>query len=275
MKQIFLLIIITMINFHCAENNNTQKINKIYIDTINNLNKNQVYEQYDLPLPIEIFNFLREKDEFRLDILTNIISKNTYITQIQTASYLGIYTADLAYCSLLENGQSVIDYTEISGYLSNELLIKDAYGRQLKQRLENNINNVDSLIIITNEAYLKTCNYLDYNKIDNILPFIIYSSWIESLNIIINSESDNIKIKTIQDEILNTQVDIDNIITYLYDVQVETSAYHFNDELKIIIKDLQELNSLFNTYKIEQSDTNYQLIFDKISKMHSKILCIN
>lgn len=270
MKHLFIFALITL-SIQCSDDNNTNTSKDIPIDTNYSLQKNQVYLQYNLPLPIELFEFIRNKGAFKPTVLTSIISGNGYLFDTQKAILLGIYTADLAYCSVLENGQSTNNYTAIASSISSELFMENAYGSQFVHKLEQNIDNADSLIIITTNAYYETCNYLEQSGVINVLPFVIYGGWIESLYIICNSVSNKITEDIIKQEILSVQPDIDKIITYLYDVQIETSAYKYNDELKVFIKDLEELNRLFEAYKLNQTTENYNFIEQKISTMRKKL----
>ncbi len=273
MKNISIISILICFLFSCGnevnQDNKNEKI-KLDLDTNLNLDKNKVYENYSIPLPIEIFEFIKNKQYFSEKYLSNIIDKDLYLTDIQNATFLGIYTSDLAYCTIFKNTQKSIEYTNIASYLSNELYIKDSYGKKIKKRLEKNISNPDSLIIITNNAYVETCNFLEQRGVKNLLPFVIYGGWIETLNILTYSESEKNTKDDINNLIISMQKDIDNIITYLYDVQVETSAYHFNEELKIIINDLKELNRLFDNYKIDKNNDNFKNIIKKIHKMRNK-----
>ena len=103
-----------------------------------------------------------------------MLDKGEYLNQKDKALFLGIFTSNLAYCTILENGQKSVDYSDMASYLSSELMIEDAYGQEFVKRLENNIDNFDSLVIITNEAYYETCNFFELNGLNNVLPFVVY-----------------------------------------------------------------------------------------------------
>ncbi len=264
MKKFNLLLFLILIAGSCEQENKTQDIIVVNKDSLIKENSNP-YEQYSIPLPIDLFKFLEQEGIFQPDIVSPLSMKEKYTTQLESALLLGVFTADLAYCTVMNNGQNAIYYSEAASYFANRLSIEDAYGKPYVERLEKNIDNVDSLKIITSEAYAKTCVYLEQKGVYNVLPFVVYGAWIESLYLIINSDSQNIKIEQIKNKLLNEYKVIEKIITYMYDVQVETSAYNFNNELKVLIKNLDDLSLLFDNYSKSKSEDDYKLIVEKIS----------
>jgi hypothetical protein len=202
--------------------------------------------------------------------MSSLSIKDKYLTQVQNAVNLGVYSADLAYCTIFENGQNTIEYSNAASYFANNLSIEDAYGKPYIKRLEQNIGNKDSLIIISNEAYNTACNYLDQKGMYNVLPFVIYGAWIESMYLMCNS--DNSSVGELKNQIIGEAIVIKNMITYMYDVQVETSAYYYNEELKNIISDLKLLEDIFENYSDNKTENNHEIIVEKINKLRNELV---
>ncbi len=267
-NSIFILILIFSF-FSCHDRSKSQKDSNIDFSVKNSINieKNNIYKKYEIPLPIEIFQMINEDVIFNSNLLKPIENRNKEYTTPQSAYELGIYSADLAYCTLLENGQKTIDYSNVCGLFTNRLNIQDVYNRSYIDRLKNNINNHDSLIIITNKAYLKSCNLLDRRGMKNVIPFTIYGGWLESIHLALFSElKPNTDLDIYRKNIIS-KIKTDSLIRYLYDIQIETSAYYYNKDLKKIIFNLLQLEKLFNDY-YKKDAKNYKEIENKIIELY-------
>lgn len=252
----------------CKDEETNHIDNDSIVDTVEK--QNVIYVQYSIPLPINLFEIIEKKSYFRPEIMSSLSIKDKYLTQVQNAVNLGVYSADLAYCTIFENGQNTIEYSDAASYFANNLSIEDAYGEPYIKRLEQNINNKDSLVIISNEAYNTACNYLNQKGIYNVLPFVIYGAWIESMYLMCNS--DNSSVEELKNIIIKKESSIDNMITYMYDVQVETSAYYYNKELKSIIYDLKSLEDIFENYSENKTDDSYIIIVERINKLRNELV---
>jgi hypothetical protein len=268
MKKIILFISIIEILFSFCSTNKQQN-NDIKLKDTLSINKSSIYKRYSIPLPIEIFREINKNYRFGEQCLTPLPNKETTYSQIKDAIMLGIYSADLAYCSVLENGQTTLNYSDACGFFAKELRIEDAYNTKYIDRLKNNINNTDSLIIITNNAYSQTCNLLENYGFHNIMPFVVYSGWIESLYLTFCSMPDSLEKTDFVKQIIS-KVKISTLINYLYDVQIETSAYYYNDQLRSLIFNLLKIQHLFKQHL--KGKNSYQEIIERISKEKKELV---
>ncbi len=223
--------------------------------------KNRVYDKYHLPLPLDLFNFISKTHNCSTDVLLNKSLSQKLISDKLKAIYLGFYNADLAYCTFLNNNQLSLEYFKVSKNLANELGIENGYSDQLYKRFTQNIDNIDSIKKLANEAYNRSCNFLQENNKYNILPFIVVGGWFETLHIIISTcDKNDPQIRKI---ILNQEQNFKNLQKFLYDALLESSAYYYYDDLKKIIKFIQNIINLYNEYKIAIS-TQKPIIYNKI-----------
>ena len=274
-KNFVLLFILLTCSFLLTCNTPTSDHNNKN-DTIQNNNSsiksyNIVYTKYKIPLTIDIFDFLKKHGTFEINVINPISNKDDYLTVISKAINLGIYTSDLAYCNIFSQGQLSVEYFDLTSKFANHLHIKDGYDKKFIDRIQKNTNDRDSLTSIANESYWKACNYLEANGNNNILPFIVFGGWIESLYIILFSENDNISDIMIRDYIINQKVGLNNLINYLYDVQIESTAFYFNKDLKIIIKELETLKILYEKYDFKENKPEiYKKIVTNIKEIRNK-----
>lgn len=250
--------------FSCKTKTDKVKTTYFFDTLVNQFPKYQVYEDYQLPLPIEIFEQIKNKYKHSYEFLAD--KYNEIVLQSwKQAIILGIYTADIAYNAEYYMTTDVIKYSELCSKISDELCIESSYSMNFINRLENNINNKDSIISITNLAYYQTCKILDEQQKNNILPFVVFGGWLETLNIISKcTKNDTI--------ILNIAINkIDKLIEFLNDSKIETTAYHFQKEIDKIIVSLEKLNKKYKQYK-EQATLHKINFFEDIEKLKNDIL---
>ena len=83
-----------------------------------------VYTKYKLPLPVELYRFLKNESYVFQEKLMNPVSNLArYNTSVEQAVSFGIYASDLAYCTVFAQNQDAIIYFHITKKLANELHI--------------------------------------------------------------------------------------------------------------------------------------------------------
>ncbi len=279
MNKIWVIIIFWGLIFLSSCNKNKRPITppqdfeNLFISKDSFSVQNHVYDKYHLPLPIDLFNFLSKTKSCSTDILLDKSLAQKLISDKLKAIYLGFYNADLAYCTFLNNNQLSLEYFKVSKNLANELGIENGYSDQLYKRFKKNADNPDSLKKLANEAYNRSCNFLQENNKYNILPFIVVGGWFESLHIII--KSCNANDPQIRKIILNQEQNFKNLQKFLYDALLESSAYYYYDDLKKIIKFIQNIINLYNEYKIAVSAKKpiiYTKIINSITNYRNQLL---
>ena len=149
---------------------------------------------YPLPTSFEISKMLSDANtSYSPDVVNDISKVDEYVTTWQKAVNLGIYGADLSYAATFEKTQETIDYLEASKKLIDELNITSAFNATMAERIESNIENIDSLILIVTESFYDTYNYLNQNGEEKTSILVIAGSVFEGLyitcNLIENSEN--------------------------------------------------------------------------------------
>src|SRR4030043_2394297 len=139
---------------------------------------------YPLPASVEVTRLLSEAGaSYILDLCNETNNVSKYISLKSKALNLGIYGADLSYAATYNQTQETMQFLEASSTLIDELQISTAFNQTLVDRVEANIDNVDSLIIIISDSFYDSYQYLQENKQDKISLLILAGSWIEALYI--------------------------------------------------------------------------------------------
>lgn len=149
---------------------------------------------YPLPTSFEIARMLGDANtSYSPEIVNDKTKVDEYVTTWQKAVNLGVYGADLSYAATFNMTQETIDYLEVSKKLVEELNITSAFNVSMATRIESNIENLDSLILIVTESFYDTYNYLNQNGEEKTSLLVIAGSVFEGLyitcNLIENSEN--------------------------------------------------------------------------------------
>ncbi|MCR5455012.1 MAG: hypothetical protein K6F33_08515 [Bacteroidales bacterium] len=231
---------------------------------------NVVYTKYGIPLPIDLFKYLvTEEIPYNNDLLLALENMDKYTKEPKQAMALGVYSADIAYCSLYKRQQEVMGYFNCSFKLADKLDISEGFNFRYVERMENNVNSADSLSNIAAESYWKACNYLADNEKNNILPFVVYGGWVESQYLTIASND----MKSTREQILNQQDGLLSLINYLYEVMIESSAFYYNYDIKTIIVKLNNLKKIYDKVSGDNIDVQlYKDLCSKIKQMRAELV---
>lgn len=137
---------------------------------------------YPIPTSVEVTQMLNKAGaSYIMDITNGIDHVDRYTTNNQKAINLGIYGADLSYSVTYKQTQETINYLKVSKKLIDELDISSRFNDSLEERIEENLDNSDSLIQIITDSFYDSYQYLKKNEQDNLSLLVIAGSWIEGM----------------------------------------------------------------------------------------------
>ncbi len=240
----FLLILVFLAS--CIAQNNPNELASVenIEDETSNEQNILVYTKYNLPLPVDFYRFIKdyESTQNMIEILNPISNIDKYNTNKAQGINFGVFASDLAYCIVAENKQLSIDYFNVTKELADKLHIAKGYNLQVVERLNNNLNDNDSLHEIASKAYWNACNFLEANDEVNTLPLIIAGGWIESIYIACQSVDENNLSKDFLIRLTNERQALENLIQYLLDVMTDSNTFEIN-------ADIQELGTKFKAMR--------------------------
>ncbi len=179
MNKFFAFLLISIAFLGCKKSKKQQPV-PANIQTI-------AVEQQDLavfpvPTPYEITQALEKtKVKFNPDLLNPTQNYTHYISTLAKALNLGIYATDLSYANIFNDSQLTLKYFDVIKKISNDLEIRGLFSPQLWQRIEQNLNNPDSLYRITTQTYYKTYSYLFNRGKGDISAIILAGAFVEAL----------------------------------------------------------------------------------------------
>ena len=181
--------------------------------------------EYVLPSPMEIASLIeRTEIKYEEGILNPVENEEKYNNNFKKGVNLGVYGADLGLILVFEQTQDAITYFKTVKNLAEELGIAGAFEKSTIDRVEANLGNRDSLMVIAGEAFRNADMYLKENERGPISTIVLAGGWIEALYI-----SCSFGTSTKNAEVLNRvgeqKVSLQTLISMMQRVKLEGKEY--------------------------------------------------
>lgn len=201
---------------------------------------------YQIPSPDEMFAFIKESGlKYNSASLNPIQNATSYNDPKSQALNFGIYSADLAYTAAFEEYQESIKYFGSIQKLGDQIGLSSAFDKALVERIQNNLDNADSLVAITNTSYFSVVDYLEQNEQGDKLGLVASAGWLETVYIAANSINYD-KDKAAVERLADQKLTLDNLIAYL-------DKYSSNADVKEVLGTFMELEEAFA--KLDEVDS--------------------
>lgn len=206
---------------------------------------------YSVPSHIEMIRLVKGSGiEFDKKIMNEPNQVANYNSVKSQAFNLGVYGTDLAYISIFEQSQEVLNYFSAIKTLADELGVSDVINDENIQRFERNIENQDSLIVFISEIFYSIDENLNENDRGYVSAEVVSGGWIEAMHIMtINSKKmtgeNKVGIKRV---IADQRHSLDNIIELI-------KIYDNEDNLGDLLVKLEKLSLLFDELDVKEEIT--------------------
>ncbi len=248
-KLITILLFLSFFNQSCFETENDDD-EIADLDSVNYVLNQTRNIFYSLPSPLETIEIIKKTGIKYNESLLNPPEKlNNYSTNKSMAINLGIFGADLSYASLFEQRQTTLKYMATMKKLADNLGVLGAIEPKDLKRLEENINNKDSIMDIIADTFLGSDIYLNKNNRPEIAIMVSLGGWIESLYIAIKlSEKSQTINKELIDRILEQRLSLELVIKSL-------ETYKYKEEVAVLIKDISQLQDIYKKIVVSKTKT--------------------
>jgi len=198
---------------------------------------------YPIPTAYEIKELVYSAGApYNMDLSNDPQKAEEYITQRDKALNLGVYGADLSYASTHGFKHWTMLFLEASKILIDELGISTNYNVDYAQRIEDNLDDRDSVILIVSESFVKTWEYLIDNKQDVLARLVVCGSWIEGVfitsSIASNFSRDNTEFLEILAQQKKSLTDLVTIMEPVKDLDEVSEVFKGLFDLQDIYKDV-------------------------------------
>lgn len=208
---------------------------------------NQIF--FSVPSPMEMATMLKGSgSKYNHELLNDITNRDKYTSSFSKAVNLGVYGADLSYASVFNRNQESILYMSSAKQLADELGVSAAFDANVMNRIEENVDNRDSLLSIISETYYILDSYLKENNRSAVSAQVISGGWIEGLYIAACVyENDEAKSPELVTRIVDQKYALEDLISLI-------DSYNTTGTLDEIEKDLKTLKTAFDKSKVIESD---------------------
>lgn len=265
-KWIIIIILLLPLAFYSCNNSKNSKNDSNNDGDSTNIGFNDHAQKvkkifYNIPSPIEMSSLMqRAGAEYDPSILNRIESFERYNTNSKMALNLGVYGANLSYTRMFDQIQESVNYLSVIRKLSEGLGIPQQPGTFAVSRIEQNIENRDSLLYIITDIYASADIYLKESNRGSTAALIILGGWVEALYIATNIVNYNDPSKEIMERIAEQKYSLTNLIELL-------KVYENDEIIALYMPLLEKLNATFD--KIEIITTKAEIITDSVKKVTS------
>lgn len=204
-----------------------------------------------IPSPLETAMLFKQAGISYNPSITNPAENvRNYVTNVKKSLNLGVYGADLSFANMFDQSQESMFYMNCSKILADGLGVTSAFNTETIERLESNMNNRDSLIVLINDAFWITDAHLKDNGQHHISSLIIAGGWIEGLYLGVSSLDKENPNKAIIQRIAEQKYSLNNLVDLL-------DTYE-SEDLKTTSKNLKELQLVFNKIEVKEGKTTIE-----------------
>ncbi len=253
MKKGLFIITASLLLIACGSESET--VVEIDTDTVS-VNENLTPERagkaqmifQTIPSPFEMASIFEEAGaSYGGDYTNPIANVSKYTTSAQQAINLGVYGTDLGYANIYDQSQESMFYMNCSKILADALGVTSAFNPTTIKRIEDNMNNRDSMMLIVNDAFWMCDAYLKENGQNDLSALIIAGGWIEGLYLggsSLNKETPN---EQLMIKIAEQKHSLNNLIDLV--------ASYDNEEINDIKVHLANLKTSFDKITEESGET--------------------
>ena len=199
---------------------------------------------FNLPSPVEITQTLLKTEEpFNSDMLNSADNLEKYNTSSSLALNVGIYGADLCYCRVYDQLQEAINYLSVIKKVTEKLQIPEEEGSETINRIEQSLENRDSIFYIISDTYARADSYLKENERDMTASLILAGAWIEGMYFATTLASE----PDAKDDIINNIVDQKYTVANLVNL---LNTYNETPEVSSLIDDFNKVQDIYNSIEV-------------------------
>jgi len=142
--------------------------------------RNEIF--YGILTPVEICSiFNRLNVPYSNATLNPISNMNHYLSSSKASLNTGIYGVDFGYLKMFGIGQELIDYMVTIREMSNKLGIPDEYLTEPIRRIQRDISEPDTIIMLMNIAFFNMENHLRAGGRESTAGLMVLGGWVEAM----------------------------------------------------------------------------------------------
>ena len=202
-----------------------------------------------IPSPLETaMLFQKGGTEYSEGITNPVENVKNYVSSIDQSLNLGVYGADLSFVNIFKQTQKSMLYMNCAKVLADELGVTSAFKAETIERMQTNMNNRDSLMVLINDAFWEVDAHMKGNDQGHLSGLIIAGGWIEGLYL----GSSNLDKENPSQEIMQLIADQKYSLKSLIEL---LNTYEDEDVLALAEK-LKPLQLIYNKVNLKEGETS-------------------
>jgi len=143
-----------------------------------------------LPSSFEVTEMLNNNGiSYMIGATNELDFVSRYFTSKSKAFNIGVYGSDLSYVSTYRMTQETMLYLKVINQLGNDLGISSIYNENLLNRIQDNLNNKDTLVEVLTSTLFDTYDFLNKNGKGDLSVLMATGGYVEGLYLVTNSSS--------------------------------------------------------------------------------------
>ena len=254
LKAIFAVIVILLFSSSCQTGS---KKDNSGLDDLNIDGSDEILDRIDQikkvfklsPSPAEMLSII---DVAELDYLGEDLNppgnSDMYLDMTSQTLNLGVYIADLAYAALFGRHQETLEYLETVRKMSEEVRVSGAVSEKLLERARENVETLDSLFNISNEAFINMLNYCEKNNRPGTISLLSMGAFIESMYLSVNMVESYDATSGLMDHLAEQKYALDNLAGYAQELKDD-------DAVANMLADMQPIRDVYARLDISGGPT--------------------
>lgn len=206
---------------------------------------------YQVPSPSELINLIKEAGiDYSAEVLSNPNNIDDYIDQKSKALNMGLLSTDLAYAASFSEFQESRKYFNMISKLAEDLGVASAFSDDLLKRIRDNMENADSLELISMDSYYSIVSELEANDRGKVLAMIAAGGWLESVYIVTHS-IEEYEDNEVMQRIADQKLTYENLMHYMQN-------YESVQMVSSTISDFQGITDIFNSLQVTTANKEFK-----------------
>lgn len=144
--------------------------------------KNEIF--YGILTPVEICSiFNRLNVPYNNATLNPVSNRDVYLSNSKASLNTGIYGVDFGYLKIFGIGQEMIDYMVTIREMSNKLGIPDQFLTEPIKKMQSDMAEPDTIMMLMNDAFNKMENHLRTGGRESTAGLMVLGGWVEAMYI--------------------------------------------------------------------------------------------
>jgi len=241
------------------KSNTISEIDKIVENNVKSEERTEKIENiiYNIPSPTETVSILKRAGaKYVFDFPNDPLKVDDYQTTTQKGLNMGIYGADLTYATVFNKTTETSFYLSCVTKMGKKLNVENVFNEDVNERIQDNVDNRDSMQVIINETFWELDAYLKEQERENVSALIIVGGWIESLYIATQFVKLNPENEEMKQRVAEQKYSLNNLTGLV-------KGYNNKSGMEEVLSSLDELKSIFDEIdekKEKATNTNSDVV---------------